>query len=500
MSFWSNISAVLGYDASAPFYTDPATGQITQAKANADGEYILPTQANGEPVERIPDSDPRVKSSLISTYGYDPTSSSEDFRYGQGGETTQMLNRDTGQYETAVINPQTGNKMPISAAQAQGIPYQGLGGYQSGGGVLSEILGGVGEIGKVLGPLAAVAGGANFLGGLGAAGAGAGGGAGMGGLTAAADDAFLGNYFSSIGAGAPTAAGTATGAASAAGGFGGGGSDGLASLATGNFDPMGSVLTQASGGGATSGLIQQLANFTGLSTSAIERLGGAATSSLAGLAGAGMTSSAAREAANRLAGANQTATQLQSKMYEDQVARQQPFYQAGINALPAYTKGVMPGGDLVKPFSMADYQADPGYGFRMSEGMKALDRSAASRGGLLSGATMKGAQRYGQDLASQEYQNAYNRYTGNQATQRNALAGLTGFAPTAAQQIGAAGTNYANTAGNLGINTATNYGNAELTGAAARQSAFGGAGGAFANALSPNPLSAYLNKQYGGMA
>ena len=500
MSFWSNISAVLGYDASAPFYTDPATGQITQAKANADGEYILPTQANGEPVERIPDSDPRVKSSLISTYGYDPTSSSEDFRYGQGGETTQMLNRDTGQYETAVINPQTGNKMPISAAQAQGIPYQGLGGYQSGGGVLSEILGGVGEIGKVLGPLAAVAGGANFLGGLGAAGAGAGGGAGMGGLTAAADDAFLGNYFSSIGAGAPTAAGTATGAASAAGGFGGGGSDGLASLATGNFDPMGSVLTQASGGGATSGLIQQLANFTGLSTSAIERLGGAAISSLAGLAGAGMTSSAAREAANRLAGANQTATQLQSKMYEDQVARQQPFYQAGINALPAYTKGVMPGGDLVKPFSMADYQADPGYGFRMSEGMKALDRSAASRGGLLSGATMKGAQRYGQDLASQEYQNAYNRYTGNQATQRNALAGLTGFAPTAAQQIGAAGTNYANTAGNLGINTATNYGNAELTGAAARQSAFGGAGGAFANALSPNPLSAYLNKQYGGMA
>jgi hypothetical protein len=266
---------------------------------------------------------------------------------------------------------------------------------------------------------------------------------------------------------------------------------------------MGAALTQPAAGGmggATSGLIQQLANYTGLSTSAIERLGGAAISSLAGLAGAGMTSSAAREAANRLAGANQTAMQLQSKMYEDQVARQQPFYQAGINALPAYTKGVMPGGDLVKPFSMADYQADPGYGFRMSEGMKALDRSAASRGGLLSGATMKGAQRYGQDLASQEYQNAYNRYTGNQATQRNALAGLTGFAPTAAQQIGAAGTNYANTAGNLGINTATNYGNAELTGAAARQSAYGGAGGAFANALSPNPLSAYLNKQYGGMA
>jgi len=496
MSFWSNISAVLGYDTSAPFYTDPATGQITQAKANADGEYILPTQANGEPVERIPDSDPRVKSSLISTYGYDPTSSSEDFRYGQGGETTQMLNRETGQYETAVINPQTGNRMPISVAQAQGIPYQGLGGYQSGGGVLSEILGGVGEIGKVLGPLAAVAGGANFLGGLGAAGAGAGEAA-SGFSALGAEDALMGQGFNSLSPG--MSAGTA-GATSAAGGFGGGGSDGLASLATGNFDPMGAALTQPAAGGmggATSGLIQQLANYTGLSTSAIERLGGAAISSLAGLAGAGMTSSAAREAANRLAGANQTAMQLQSKMYEDQVARQQPFYQAGVNALPDYTKGVMPGGNLVRPFAESDFKVDPGYGFRMSEGMKALDRSAASRGGLLSGATIKGAERYNQDLASQEYNNAYNRYVGNQATQRNALAGLTGFAPTAAQQIGAAGTNYANTAGNLGINTATNYANADLTSAAARQSAYGGAGGAFANALNPNPYNAFLNKQLG---
>jgi hypothetical protein len=501
MSFWSNISAVLGYDTSAPFYTDPATGQITQAKANADGEYILPTQANGEPVERIPDSDPRVKSSLISTYGYDPSyrTNEDDFRYAQGGAAVEVLNRETGQYETAVRDSVSGQTMPISMAQARGIPYEVSGGYQSGGGFFSDILGGVGEIGKVLGPLAAVAGGANFLGGLGAAGAGAGEAA-SGFSALGAEDALMGQGFNSLSPG--MSAGT-TGATSAAGGFGGGGSDGLASLATGNFDPMGAALTQPAAGGmggATSGLIQQLANYTGLSTSAIERLGGAAISSLAGLAGAGMTSSAAREAANRLAGANQTAMQLQSKMYEDQVARQQPFYQAGINALPAYTKGVMPGGDLVKPFSMADYQADPGYGFRMSEGMKALDRSAASRGGLLSGATMKGAQRYGQDLASQEYQNAYNRYTGNQATQRNALAGLTGFAPTAAQQIGAAGTNYANTAGNLGINTATNYGNAELTGAAARQSAYGGAGGAFANALSPNPLSAYLNKQYGGMA
>jgi len=248
---------------------------------------------------------------------------------------------------------------------------------------------------------------------------------------------------------------------------------------------------------ATIGLIQQLANATGLSTSAIERLGGAGISSLASMYGAGKLSQASMDAANRLATANQGATALQTRMYEDQVARQQPFYQAGLNALPEYTKGVMPGGNLVRSFAATDFQTDPGYGFRVSEGMKALDRTAAARGGLLSGATLKGAQRFGQDIASNEYNNAYNRYVGNQATQRNALAGLTGFAPTAAQQINNAGTNYATNVNNLATNTATNYANADLTGAAARQSAYTGAGGAFANALTPNPLNAYLNKQLG---
>jgi len=257
---------------------------------------------------------------------------------------------------------------------------------------------------------------------------------------------------------------------------------------------------------ATPGLIAQLANYTGLSTGAIERLGGAAISSLAGLYGANVVGNAADRAANRLAESNQTATQLQKKIYEDQVARQQPFYQAGVNALPDYIAGIRGteedrkagrAGSLVRPFSMDDYQADPGYGFRMSEGMKALDRSAASRGRLLSGETIKDAQRFGQGLATQEYQNAYNRYGSDQATRRNALAGLTGFAPTAAQQLNASGVNYAANVNDLGASTARNYGNADLTGAAARQSAYAGAGGAFANALSPNPYTAFLNRQMG---
>ena len=226
-------------------------------------------------------------------------------------------------------------------------------------------------------------------------------------------------------------------------------------------------------------------------------LASAGVSSAAGLLGANQTSQAARNAAALQAQAGQTATQLQARMYQDQLGRTEPFYQAGVNALPAYTQGVMPGGNLVRPFAESDFKADPGYNFRMSEGMKALDRTAAARGGLLSGATLKGAERFNQDLASNEYSNAYNRYVGNQATQRNALAGLTGFGPTAATTMGQAGNTYATNAGNIGMGTATTMANADLTGAAARQSAYGGAGGAFANALNPNPVNAYLTKMLG---
>ena len=63
-------------------------------------------------------------------------------------------------------------------------------------------------------------------------------------------------------------------------------------------------------------------------------------------------------------------------------------------------------GSMAKPFGADQFQQDPGYAFRQAEGMKALERSASARGNLLSGATMKGIQRFGQDLASQEYQNA----------------------------------------------------------------------------------------------
>lgn len=51
----------------------------------------------------------------------------------------------------------------------------------------------------------------------------------------------------------------------------------------------------------------------------------------------------------------------------------------------------------------------PDYQFRLSEGIKATERSAAARGGLLSGRTLKALERFGQGEASQEFDRRFNR-------------------------------------------------------------------------------------------
>jgi hypothetical protein len=96
---------------------------------------------------------------------------------------------------------------------------------------------------------------------------------------------------------------------------------------------------------------------------------------------------------------------------------------------------------------MQQFQQDPGYGFRLSEGQKALDRSAAARGGLISGGALKAAQRYGQEMGSQEYTNAFNRYQTERNARLNPLQSLAGVGQTATNQLGQAGQNYATNAG-----------------------------------------------------
>lgn len=123
------------------------------------------------------------------------------------------------------------------------------------------------------------------------------------------------------------------------------------------------------------------------------------------LIGAKMGADATKSAARTAAEQQQRGLELQQRMYEEGVARQQPFLETGtefFNQLAALQRG---GPGAAQQF----LQMDPGYGFRMSEGLKALERGAAARGGLISGNALRAAQRYGQDVASQEFGQAYNR-------------------------------------------------------------------------------------------
>lgn len=177
---------------------------------------------------------------------------------------------------------------------------------------------------------------------------------------------------------------------------------------------------------------------------------------------------------------------LQEKMYNENVQRQQPFYQAGVNALPELVKA-----SKYTPFSMAQFQADPGYQFRLSEGTKALERSAAARGGLISGGALKAAQRYGQDMASNEYTNAFNRYQAERTARLQPLQSLTGTAQTTA-----------NTLGNAGTTMASNVGEAYMGGANARASGYAGMSDAFTGGLSTylnynSPINQMLRPQQG---
>ena len=185
----------------------------------------------------------------------------------------------------------------------------------------------------------------------------------------------------------------------------------------------------------------------------------------AALLSGALQSRAAGKAAATSAAAADRASDVQREMFERNVELNAPFREAGITALNKLT----PLATEYTPFGMQQFQADPGYGFRMSEGMKALEGSAAARGGLLSGNALRGIQRFGQDLVSQEFQNAFNRYGVERERRLNPLQSLAGVGQTTSQNLGTAGTQFADTMDNIGMNQAAVAGNAGM----ARASAYG---------------------------
>ncbi len=223
-----------------------------------------------------------------------------------------------------------------------------------------------------------------------------------------------------------------------------------------------------------------------------------------GLASAGIGAGASMAASGAQTDASMQAANLQSQNQQSSLAEQArefntqqqnfaPWLQAGtqgINSLSSLLS--TPGQGLLTPWNQqfqaptaATEQNDPGYQFRLQQGQQALENSAAARGGLLSGNTGEALQQYGQNYASNEYQNVYNRalgeyqqsyniFQGNQTNQFNRLAALSGAGQTAATSLGQLGQSAASNITNINATAGQQIGNSLQNAGAARASGYAG--------------------------
>lgn len=227
------------------------------------------------------------------------------------------------------------------------------------------------------------------------------------------------------------------------------------------------------------------------------------------LLGGVIASSGAKSAASTQADAANNAAALQKQQFDQQMALQEPYRQAGLTGQNKLMQLLGLGGDTgaanygqyAKDFSMADYQADPGYAFRLKAGTDALGHQAAARGGLISGQTLKGMQDYAQGSASQEYSNAYNRYQTNRANQLQPLGSLMSSGQAAASnQAGSAG-QYGVNAGNLMTQAGQSIAAGQMGAANSLASGIGTAASAYANQTNfNNYLARQTSQNYVGNA
>lgn len=187
----------------------------------------------------------------------------------------------------------------------------------------------------------------------------------------------------------------------------------------------------------------------------------------------------ANKAAKTQAEGTQAAIASQERMFNTQNAQQAPYREAGYSALSDIA-GMKP--YLTHQFGAEDFQAgiDPSYNFRREQGNLATTNLLNRAGGAVGGNTLQGLTNYGQDLASTEYGNAFNRYQTQRSNIYNTLASIAGIGQTAQGQTS-----------NLAQNVAGNIGQAQIGGASAVAGGQVGVG----NALSGG-LQNYGNMQY----
>ena len=136
---------------------------------------------------------------------------------------------------------------------------------------------------------------------------------------------------------------------------------------------------------------------------------------------------------------------------------------------------ILGAGSLNRKFTSADFASDPvaqsGLKFGMEQGRDAINARAIAGGGYDSGATLKALTRFASDYGSTKANESYNRFTNDQNSVYNKLAGVSGLGQVANNQIVSAGQNMSN----QGVDLITGAGNARAAGIVGGANAWGGA-------------------------
>lgn len=175
----------------------------------------------------------------------------------------------------------------------------------------------------------------------------------------------------------------------------------------------------------------------------------------------------AKKAAKAEVQLGREALALQKQMYDQSRADLAPWREAGGQAIGQGLAMLQPG---------YDYKTSPGYDFRFGEGQRAVESSAASKGMLMSGGTLKDLVRFGDGTAAADYNDQFNRVMavaggGQQAT----TAGVNAAQNYANQATGSLqGIGQAKASGYAGVNQAVQGTLSGLSGIFGNMGGFGG--------------------------
>jgi hypothetical protein len=223
----------------------------------------------------------------------------------------------------------------------------------------------------------------------------------------------------------------------------------MAGIAMPIVGAVGSLIGGFLGSSGAKAAGQTIANKAGdVATSINKATSGAIDAGYAGM----------NQANNALGTGLTNATGALNGVYGTEMGNLSPYLAAGSTAINQLS--------AMNPFSFtgSDVANDPGYQFRLQQGEQAIQRSQAASGALGSGGTAKALAGYGQDMASQEYQNAFNRALTTYGTNVNTLGTLAGFGQNANSQAITAGNNYGNQTAAANLNTAGEQSNVAMQG------------------------------------